>query len=67
MASFQPVDPEKVMPRLLSVNVGLPRDISWQGRIVHTVVWKRRSMGRAGRSKKCVGSRVSNRPDHQIA
>src|SRR3982751_4002189 len=28
------------MARLLSVNVGLPRDISWQGRIVHTAIWK---------------------------
>jgi len=29
-----------VMGRLLSVNVGLPRDIAWQGRTVHTGVWK---------------------------
>jgi ferredoxin-NADP reductase/MOSC domain-containing protein YiiM len=28
------------MARLLSVNVGLPRDIAWQGRTVHTAVWK---------------------------
>ena len=28
------------MPRLLSVNVGLPRDVAWQGRTVHTSVWK---------------------------
>ena len=28
------------MPRLLSVNVGLPRDVEWQGRIVHTGIWK---------------------------
>src|SRR4051812_26812635 len=28
------------MARLLSVNVGLPRDILWQGRTVHTAVWK---------------------------
>ena len=27
--------------RLLSVNVGLPQDISWHGRTVHTGVWKR--------------------------
>ena len=26
--------------RLLSVNVGLPRDISWRGETVHTSVWK---------------------------
>jgi MOSC domain-containing protein YiiM/ferredoxin-NADP reductase len=28
------------MARLLSVNVGLPRDIVWQGRTVHTAIWK---------------------------
>ena len=25
---------------LLSVNVGLPRDVAWQGRTVHTGIWK---------------------------
>jgi MOSC domain-containing protein YiiM/ferredoxin-NADP reductase len=39
------------MPRLLSVNVGLPRDIQWNGRTVHTGIWKdpvsgRRRVGR---------------------
>jgi ferredoxin-NADP reductase/MOSC domain-containing protein YiiM len=28
------------MGRLLSVNVGLPQDITWQGRTVHTGIWK---------------------------
>src|SRR2546426_1423148 len=28
------------MARLLSVSVGLPRDIEWKGRTVHTGVWK---------------------------
>jgi ferredoxin-NADP reductase/MOSC domain-containing protein YiiM len=28
------------MARLLSVNVGLPRDIQWRGRTVHTGIWK---------------------------
>src|SRR6266404_4915493 len=28
------------MARLLSVNVGLPRDIEWKGRIAHTGIWK---------------------------
>jgi ferredoxin-NADP reductase/MOSC domain-containing protein YiiM len=28
------------MVRLLSVNVGLPRDVTWQGRTVHTAIWK---------------------------
>jgi ferredoxin-NADP reductase/MOSC domain-containing protein YiiM len=27
-------------PVLMSVNVGLPKDVSWQGRTVHTGVWK---------------------------
>ena len=28
------------MARLLSVNVGLPKDITWQGQTVHTGIWK---------------------------
>jgi ferredoxin-NADP reductase/MOSC domain-containing protein YiiM/ferredoxin len=28
------------MARLLSVNVGMPRDIEWNGRTVHTGIWK---------------------------
>ena len=28
------------MGRLLSVNVGLPHDVSWQGKTVHTAIWK---------------------------
>ena len=28
------------MARLLSVNVGLPRDVAWQGRTVRTSIWK---------------------------
>lgn len=34
------------MARLLSVNVGLPRDVSWQGRTVHTGIWKAPVEGR---------------------
>jgi ferredoxin-NADP reductase/MOSC domain-containing protein YiiM len=30
---------------LLSVNVGLPQDVAWGGRIVHTAVWKRPAEG----------------------
>jgi ferredoxin-NADP reductase/MOSC domain-containing protein YiiM len=39
------------MARLLSVNVGLPRDIAWKGRTVHTGIWKNPVHGRcrAGR------------------
>lgn len=28
------------MARLVSVNVGLPQDVAWQGRTVHTGIWK---------------------------
>src|SRR5499427_5009 len=34
------------MARLLSVNVGLPRDIEWKGRTVHTGIWKEPVIGR---------------------
>jgi ferredoxin-NADP reductase/MOSC domain-containing protein YiiM len=34
------------MARLLSVNVGLPRDIAWKGRTVHTGIWKNPVHGR---------------------
>ncbi|HEY2754704.1 MAG TPA: MOSC and FAD-binding oxidoreductase domain-containing protein [Pseudolabrys sp.] len=39
------------MARLISVNVGLPRDIAWKGRTVHTGIWKTPVDGRcrAGR------------------
>jgi MOSC domain-containing protein YiiM len=30
----------RLTARLLSVNVGLPRDIEWRGKTVHTAVWK---------------------------
>jgi len=28
------------MPRLLTVNVGLPREVTWNGKTVRTSVWK---------------------------
>ena len=34
------------MARLLSVNVGLPRDIAWKGRTVQTGIWKTPAGGR---------------------
>ncbi len=34
------------MARLVSVNVGLPRDIVWKGRTVHTGIWKEPVNGR---------------------
>ena len=35
-----------MVARLLSVNVGLPRDITWQGKTVHTGIWKAPVQGR---------------------
>src|SRR6516164_2186166 len=32
--------------RLLSINVGLPRDVPWRGQTVHTAVWKTPIQGR---------------------
>ena len=34
------------MARLVSVNVGLPRDIMWNGHVVHTGIWKSPVAGR---------------------
>src|SRR5262245_53171556 len=38
--------PDSDMARLLSVNVGLPSDITWKGRTVHTGIWKTPVSGR---------------------
>ena len=35
-----------LMARLLSVNVGLPREIAWRGKTVYTSVWKEAVQGR---------------------
>jgi len=40
-----------MMARLLSVNVGMPRDIDWKGRTVHTGIWKRPVEGRCWAGK----------------
>ena len=34
------------MARLLSVNVGLPRDVDWEGKVVRTAIWKSPVQGR---------------------
>src|ERR1700677_3737624 len=34
------------MSSVVSVNVGLPRDVEWQGKVVHTSVWKKPVTGR---------------------
>jgi MOSC domain-containing protein YiiM len=45
--------------RLLSVNVGLPQDIAWQGRTVRTAIWKRAVTGR------CMARRLNLHGDGQ--
>jgi MOSC domain-containing protein YiiM len=35
-----------MMGRLLSVNVGLPQDVTWRGKTVHTAIWKEPVEGR---------------------
>ena len=35
-----------LMGRLLSINVGLPRDVPWRGEQVHTAIWKQPVPGR---------------------
>jgi ferredoxin-NADP reductase/MOSC domain-containing protein YiiM/ferredoxin len=47
------------MARLLSVNVGLPRDIAWKGRTVHTGIWKTPVEGR------CLARRLNLEGDGQ--
>ncbi len=45
--SNQTVDFDEVgMPRLLSLNVGLPRDLTWNGKTVRTAIWKSPVEGR---------------------
>ena len=34
------------MARLLSINIGIPRDIPWRGQTVHTAIWKQPVQGR---------------------
>ena len=34
------------MARLVSINVGLPRDVAWRGEKVHTAIWKQPVRGR---------------------
>src|SRR3954449_4726269 len=34
------------MAQLVSINVGLPRDVAWRGQNVHTAIWKQPVQGR---------------------
>ncbi len=50
------------MARLLSVNVGRPRDIVWKGRTVHTGIWKDPLPG-----NECMTIAESTRSSHLVA
>lgn len=60
------------MPVLLSVNVGMPKNVSWQGETVYTGIWKRPVRGPAmvrrlnidglPDDEVCVGDRYSPAP-----
>ena len=64
------------MVQLLSVNVGLPRDIAWKGRTVRTGIWKNPVHGRCrvgrlnldGRRSRRLrrGTEVSSEPSSSI-
>jgi hypothetical protein len=45
-----------MLARLLSVNVGLPKDIAWRGKTVHTGIWKEPVQGRR------IARRLNSRP-----
>ena len=41
-----PITEGHLMGRLLSINVGLPRDVAWRGEKVYTAIWKQPVQGR---------------------
>src|ERR1700683_3163489 len=53
------------MPRLLSVNVGLPRDVTWNGKTVRTAIWKSAVEGRQmGRKLNIAGDAQADLAGH---
>src|SRR5260370_37225858 len=53
------------MPSLLSVNVGMPQNVAWQGRTVYTSVWKHPVHGpRMGRRLNIDGERQGDLVGH---
>ena len=53
------------MARLLSVNVGLPRDATWNGKTVCTAIWKSPVEGRQMVRKLDIdGDAQADLPDH---
>lgn len=45
-SSTSPAHPRRAVGHLISVNVGLPQDVQWRGRTVHTGIWKSAVAGR---------------------
>ena len=45
-----------MMGQLLSINVGLPRDVAWRGEKVHTAIWKQPVQGRIAVRRLNVGA-----------
>ena len=43
------------MMKLISINVGLPREVNWQGKVVRTSIWKNPVAGRIRVSKPNLG------------
>src|SRR3569833_2175019 len=53
------------MPRLLSLNVGVPQEVPWQGRVVRTAIWKPPDEGRrAVRRLNIAGDDQADRQGH---
>ena len=44
-AAAEATDRNVPVPVLVSVNVGMPKDVPWQGKTVHTGVWKHPAAG----------------------
>ena len=54
-----------MMPRVLSVNVGMVRDVAWRGRTVSTAIWKHAVEGRvAVRGVNLAGDDQADRTVH---
>ena len=52
------------MPRLLSLNVGVPKDVTWNGKTVRTSVWKTPVDGRRMVRKLDIDGNAQADPGH---
>ncbi|HEX4010260.1 MAG TPA: MOSC and FAD-binding oxidoreductase domain-containing protein [Solirubrobacteraceae bacterium] len=61
----RPANPERVVGRLLSLNVGGPRDIDWEGTTIRTAIWKEAVKGpRMARKINIDGDDQADRVGH---